>query len=133
MAGGTPSLREFVVLVVDDDADGLAAATQLVEALGCGALAASSCDDALAILGSGAHVDLVLSDVVMPLASGVMLARLVRERRPDLPIVLTTGHPHAIEAVTEIGAIPLIKPYPMERLEAVLAEALHVAREPPPD
>ena len=127
MSDETPSLREFVVLVVDDDPDGLSTATALVEALGCGVLAASSCDDALAILDSGAHVDIVLSDVVMPRASGVMLARLVRERRPDLPIVLTTGYPDAIDAVTEGGAIPLIKPYSMARLEAVLAEALHVA------
>ena len=127
MSDETPSLREFVVLVVDDDLDGLSTATALVEALGCGVLAASSCDDALAILDSGAHVDIVLSDVVMPRASGVMLARLVRERRRDLPIVLTTGYPDAIDAVTEGGAIPLIKPYSMARLEAVLAEALHVA------
>ena len=55
---------------------------------GCSVLKAASCDDALAILDSGAHVDLVFSDVVMPETSGITLARLARERMPGMPIVL---------------------------------------------
>ena len=70
-------------------------------------------------LDSGAHVDLVFSDVVMPKSSGIALARLARERRPGLPIVLATGFPDAIDDVTDSGAIPLIKPYSIPRLEAV--------------
>lgn len=131
MASDAPLLRGFVVLVVDDDADNLALSTMVVESLGCAVLAARSCDEALSILDSGAHVDLVLSDVVMPKTSGVTLARMVRERRPELPIVLATGFPDAVDEVTESGAISLIKPYSIPRLEAVLAEQLHVER--PPD
>ena len=79
------TLKGFVVLVVDDDADSLHLAMTVVESFGCGVLSASGCDDALAILDSGAHVDLVFSDVIMPKTSGVTLARLVRERHPTLP------------------------------------------------
>ena len=96
-------------------------------ALGSGVLVAASSDEALAILDSGAHVDLVFSDVVMPRSNGIALARHVRERYPAMPVVLATGYPDAIDAVTESGAIPLIKPYSISRLEAVLAEQLHVA------
>jgi DNA-binding NtrC family response regulator len=70
----------------------------------------------------------VLSDVVMPGTSGVALARMARERRPGLPVVLATGFPDAVDAVAESGAISLIKPYSIPRLEAVLAEQLHAAR-----
>ena len=122
------ALRGYVVLVVDDDADNLAMSRAAVESFGCSVLAARSCDEALAILDSGAHVDIVLSDVVMPGTSGVALARMARERRPGLPVVLATGFPDAVDAVAESGAISLIKPYSIPRLEAVLAEQLHAAR-----
>lgn len=127
-----PTMRGFVVLVVDDDTDNLELAAQIVESFGCSVLKACSCDDALSILDSGAHVDLVFSDVVMPDTSGVTLARLARERNPGMPIVLATGYPDAIDDVTESGAIPLIKPYTIARLEAVFAEQLRVDSEPPP-
>ncbi len=126
-------LQGFVVLVVDDDADSLETAATVVALFGCSVLRASSYDDALAILDSGAHVDLVFSDVVMPRASGVTLARRIRERLPALPVVLATGYPDAVDAVTESGAIPLIKPYSVPRLAAVFADLLHVDYKPPVD
>jgi DNA-binding NtrC family response regulator len=126
MAVDTPVLRGFVVLAVDDDPDNLAVSKAALESFGCSVLAAKGVDDALAILDSGAHVDVVFSDVVMPKANGVVLARIVRERRPGLPVVLATGYPEAVDSVTESGAISLIKPYSMTRLEAVLAESLHI-------
>jgi CheY-like chemotaxis protein len=126
MTPEAPTMRGFVVLVVDDDADNLELAGRIVESFGCSVLKASSCADALAILDSCAHVDLVFSDVVMPDTSGITLARLTRERNPGMPIVLATGYPDAIDDVTESGAIPLIKPYSIARLEAVFAEQLRV-------
>jgi DNA-binding NtrC family response regulator len=131
MESGTPLLRGFVVLVVDDDADSLATAAALIELLGCSVLRAASGSEALSILDSGAHVDLLFSDVVMPKGDGLALARAVREHRPGLPVVLATGHAGIVDAVSAGGAIPLIKPYSVDRLEAVLAEQLHVPRDPP--
>ncbi len=76
------SLLGFVVLVVDDDADSLNAAMLVIaESFGCGVLSASSCDDALGMLDSGAHVDLVFSDVVMPNKDGVTLAKEPRDNK----------------------------------------------------
>ena len=133
MTRDAQSLHGFVVLVVDDDPDNLEAATAIVESFGCSTLRAASCEEALAVVDSGAHVDLVFSDVVMPKTSVVALARIVRERNPAMPIVLATGHADAIDAVTDSGAIPLIKPYSASRLEAVLAEQLRVNRASPAD
>jgi CheY-like chemotaxis protein len=119
-------LRGFVILVVDDYADNLELSAQVVRSLGCDALTASSSDEALALLDTGTHVDLVFSDVVMPKTSGLALARAARER--GLPVVLGTGYPDAAEEGTDRGVISLIKPYSIQRLEAVFAELLYVDR-----
>lgn len=120
-------LRGFAVLVVDDNADALTAVCVLIgQSFGCAVLSASSYDGALQILDSGAHVDLVFSDVVMPKTDGLALARAIRQRWPDLPVVLTTGFPEAVDSVIESGAIALIKPYSTEQLAAILSEQLHV-------
>jgi len=130
MAEEEPQLRGYVVLVVDDDADSRDAAIGLIETLGCSTLAAASCDEAIAVLDACAHVDLVFSDVVMPKSTGITLARLVRERDPSLPVVLATGYAEAVETATECGAIPLIKPYSIARLAAVLGDQLRVRGAP---
>jgi DNA-binding LytR/AlgR family response regulator len=69
-------------------------------------------------------VDLLFSDVAMPEEDGPTLARRARERRPGIPIVFTTGYTSIVESVIEAGGVTLIKPYSVERLEAVLTERL---------
>jgi two-component system, response regulator PdtaR len=119
-------LRGFVVLVVDDDVDALDTASLLIgESFGCSVLRASSSDGALRILDSGAQVDLVFSDIVMPKTDGLALARVVRQRWPNARVVLTTGLPGAVDSVIDSGAMALIKPYSIEQLAAVFTEQLH--------
>ena len=62
----------------------------------------------------------------MPEEDGLTLSRRARECCPGIPIVLTTGYATLVESVIEAGAVALIKPYSVERLEAVLAEHLRV-------
>ena len=112
------SLRGNVVLIVDDDADSVTALQRLIA-------------EALRVIDSGLHVDLVLADVVMPEMDGVTLAHLIGRRLPSLPIVLVTGRPDVVDSVTERGGIALLKPYSLERLEAVFAEHIVDVPRPP--
>jgi CheY-like chemotaxis protein len=122
-------LRGFVILVVEDDPDTLAAVSYLIsEAFGCRVLRASSVDYALRMIDSGSRVDLVFSDVGMPGVDGLTLAELVRRRRPDLPFVLVTGRPDVVDAALKAGRVALLKPYTVETLAAVFSEQLHVDR-----
>jgi PAS domain S-box-containing protein len=93
-AGGGP----LTVLVVEDqEAVGDLAEAVLADA-GYRVLRASDGPKALAIMAEpeGEAVGLLFSDVVMPGGmSGLDLAREVGARRPDLPILLTTGYAHA--------------------------------------
>ena len=54
---------------------------------------ASNGDEAIAILTSGVPIDLVFTDVRMPGSTdGMALLDFVRRTRPDLPVLMTSGH-----------------------------------------
>jgi CheY-like chemotaxis protein len=54
---------------------------------------AQNAHEALTLLQSRVPVDLVFSDVQLPGAiDGLILARLVRKMRPELKIILASGH-----------------------------------------
>jgi len=118
-------LRGFVVLIVEDDVDSLDTLHTLVRtALGCDVLRASTAVEALAIIDSGARVDLVFSDIMMPGMDGLTLTDEIRKRNPSIPIVLTTGLTTMLEAAIERGAIALVKPYTVDQMSAVFREHL---------
>jgi CheY-like chemotaxis protein len=79
------------ILVVEDDRD-VREPVEVLEGLGYMAVAAESGPLALGLLDGEMAIDVVLSDVLMPDGmSGFQLAREVRDRLPDLAIVLTSG------------------------------------------
>lgn len=81
-----------VVLVVDDDPAVRLVAVRILGNLGYRVLEAS--DGRVAVEEFGhrlAEIDLMLTDVRMPDLDGIELARELRRRRPDLPIVFMSG------------------------------------------
>jgi signal transduction histidine kinase/CheY-like chemotaxis protein len=85
------------ILVVEDDEDVRRYAAQVLRAQGYAVLEASDGAAALALLRSGARVDLVFTDVVMPYMNGRELADAAKRLSRDLKIVFTTGYsPNAI-------------------------------------
>lgn len=121
---GTPqSLREGTrVLLVEDNAQVRAFATDLLQDLGCEVLCAASGDEALECL-EGEDVDVVLTDIVMPGMSGIELASRLRQARPRLPVVLATGYSE--QAAKTSQPLPIIlKPYSGTDLSAALANAI---------
>jgi CheY-like chemotaxis protein len=78
------------VLVVDDDAEICRSLKDLLEEERCCVETAPSGVQALEYL-KDQPVDFVLSDVVMPDMDGYNLYRTVKEKSPDLPVVLMTA------------------------------------------
>jgi DNA-binding NtrC family response regulator len=70
----------------------------------------------------------VLTDIVMPGADGIALAKGLRERRPDLPIVLMTGYSkearHAVGTDMEV----LAKPCAADEIVGALSRAISARR-----
>ena len=55
-------------------------------------LTAANGEEALEVLGSGAAIDLLVTDVVMPLMDGPTMVRQARKTWPDLPILFMSGY-----------------------------------------
>jgi len=85
----------------------------------------------LKLLEGGTKFDLVFSDIVMPGAiDGVGLAREIRSRYSDLPVILTTGYSDAAQAAPP--DLPILrKPFDADLLKDFIEntmEANHAAQ-----
>jgi CheY-like chemotaxis protein len=101
------------ILVAEDDYLIAAGITEYLEECGFQVFAVGSADQAIVEIETGRPVDLIFSDIQMPgRRDGLDLARWVTANRPDLKMILTSGHVAAFEeaeALCNGGFIP--KPY----------------------
>ncbi|CAH2604540.1 Histidine kinase [Rhodovastum atsumiense] len=118
--------RGAQVLLVEDDQEVLDALQFALIDAGFQVVPARDGADALSVLQSGRHLDVVLSDVVLPGGvSGVDVAREARRLQPELPVLLTSGHAGDVlarcGAELEFEVIP--KPCPQAELLSRVATA----------
>jgi CheY-like chemotaxis protein len=104
-----------IILVVEDDPKVLDLTCRILAQAGYGILCAENGESALSLFDEHSDsIDLVLTDIIMPGISGKDLRDQILERRPDVPILFSSGYGIAeIGAkVTLEGAIEIIhKPY----------------------
>jgi PAS domain S-box-containing protein len=123
------------VLLVEDDADVRAAAGAMLEELGYEIVEVASGDQALNVLEAGRRVDIVFTDVIMASGmSGIELAQAIRARRPDLPVLLTSGYTaQKLNPASLDGDLPLLrKPYTLAQLSDALSGLRRGAGRPRP-
>lgn len=112
------------VLVVEDNVDVAEFAVGALRELDYTVVLARNADQALAALEQdAARFHVMFSDVVMPGTNGLDLARNVRSRFPDLPIILTSGYSELLARDPGHGFTLLRKPYSLKQLAAVMTEA----------
>ena len=109
------------VLLVEDEPLIRMLTTDMLDALGFAATEASTGAEALAI-DDGALAGLagLVIDLGLPDQPGEEVARRLRQRRPDLPVILTTGADasNALAGLAGGGpAVALEKPYHFKELE----------------
>lgn len=82
------------LLLVEDDFSTREAMKTLLEDLGYKVLVAADGHEALDIYEPNAdQIELVISDMVMPVMGGVMLYQKLTQRWPDVKMLFVTGHP----------------------------------------
>jgi DNA-binding response OmpR family regulator len=107
------SQPRVAVLIVDDEPVIRGFVCDHLNECGFHAQAVASGDEAARLLGKGAAIDIVFSDVQMPgTLDGYGLARWVMENRPDVPVLLASGNLGQTNAATELCGVQIVpKPY----------------------
>jgi CheY-like chemotaxis protein len=116
------------ILVVDDNAMVLKSVGAQLRSLGYRTIEVDTPREALNVLARNEPLDLLLTDVVMPgEMNGIELARVARERKRDLKVLLTSGYPdlkrNDKSGLTDCQAI-LRKPYRRHELQHAISTAL---------
>jgi CheY-like chemotaxis protein len=123
----TPAEQAHCILVVEDNDDVRELAESVLGIGGYRVLSAPSGERALAMLDEHKDVDLLFTDVIMPGGmNGLQLVERVRQRLPDLPVLLTTGYMDELPNPQRPGERldVLAKPYKHSDLLERIREAL---------
>ena len=118
------------VLLVDDEASTRGPVAERLREMAFRVLEAADGPAALRLLGGGARVDLLVTDVGLPNnINGRQVAEAARERIPGLPVLFITGYAgdHLPPDVEVVG-----KPFALDEL-AQRAQTLLAAARPEPD
>lgn len=119
-------LRPSRVMVVDDDAETLSLLYEIVAKEGFEVETAEDAETALKRLEEW-QPELLITDIHMPGMDGLALLAAVREKEPDIPVVLLTAYGSLKTAVDAIkaGAFDyLSKPFIVEDIRLVVRRAL---------
>jgi CheY-like chemotaxis protein len=122
-AQNRPVTAPCKVLIVDDDSLVMTGTAAMISDLGHTPVEAHSGAEALNLLGSGLKVDVVLTDHVMPVMTGLQLAGYIQEKFPGLPIILATGYAELPIDPLSMGIARLAKPCTQHEI----GEAIHAA------
>ena len=115
-----------LLLFIDDDWSVREMVCPTLKEQGYRVLSAANGAEALALLSQHAReVRVVLTDLAMPVMDGTATLEALRMRFPDLPVIVMSGSLEAGQDRLPAGiAAFLPKPFPLEQLLTVIADAL---------
>jgi CheY-like chemotaxis protein len=123
--------RAALILVVEDEALIRVLIAEELRLEGFSVIEAGRADEALTYVKSGERVDLVFSDIRTPGSlDGLQLAEILRDRYPDIPVILTSGN--APPGLVGIVRAFVPKPYDVTQTIALVSAILaHESRGEP--
>ena len=124
--------RRLSVLLIDDEPLVRTATAEMIRDLGHHVEEAGGGAEALARLGDGLSVDVVITDYMMPGIDGGTLSRRIANTQPDVPVLLITGYTGPTDDILHLPR--LAKPFGQaeiaEALSSLLADDQKVVRFP---
>ncbi|HMK61879.1 MAG TPA: HD domain-containing phosphohydrolase [Dissulfurispiraceae bacterium] len=122
--------KTATILAVDDDPYVLEYVSTLLDEYGYTCIACSNAEDAYQKFIS-IPIDAVLTDIKMPIVSGIDLLEKICLIRTDIPVVLMTAHAEidiAVDAIKKGAFDFIIKPYRSEQLIHSVEKAVKYRR-----
>lgn len=114
-----PAEHSGTALLVDDEELVRASTASMLSELGYQVLEADSADAAAEVMAGDAEIDLLVTDYLMPGATGAELARDARRLRPSLPVLIISGYAEAGGIAPNLAR--LTKPFRQDELAAKIA------------
>jgi PAS domain S-box-containing protein len=117
------------VLVVEDDPSIRLLIIEVLNELGYASLQAADGNAALAVLGSNARLDLMVTDVGLPGINGRQLADIARKHRPNLKVLFLTGYAEHATARSEFlvpGMEMMTKPFAIAELARKIRQIIEM-------
>jgi len=122
------ALQNKSILVIDDDVGMLHALTKVLAGEGCTVAGAASSTVAMEyLLDSNRNLDLIITDIRMPLLDGLEVLDIVKANCPKVPVIVITayGGPKAEAEARRSGAAAYLeKPVDSPKLLEVIYRAL---------
>lgn len=118
------------LLIVDDEKVAMKNLEHVMKKEGYAVTASQSGGNALALLEKQSF-DVVLTDLRMEKVDGMQILRRCRENHPDTEVILITGYAtleSAVEAMKHGAFYYIAKPYRLDEVRKVVAEALEKTR-----
>jgi CheY-like chemotaxis protein len=120
-----------LILVVDDDVRTARLLVRMLREDGFDVELAVDGAAAIGRLGRSPIPDVLVTDIQMPHADGVAVARYARSLRPGLPVLVVTGYPERVPRYPdELDPAPTVlsKPLDYSRLDHELRRVAEIAR-----
>jgi DNA-binding NtrC family response regulator len=114
------------VLLVDDNPIQLSARQMVLNQAGLEVQVATSAESALALLRSlsqAQKIGVVVTDHIMPEATGSEFVRLLRNVNPQVPVIVISGMPEAQQEYEGMNVIFRQKPCPPAELIGLVKDA----------
>ena len=115
--------ERLTLLVVDDDDLVLLSTLAMAEDMGYAVHGVKCAEEALAYIDEGGEADVLITDQAMPGMTGARLTRLLRSRRPGMPIVLASGYAELPELPVP-DMVRLSKPFTKRDLHRAIGDAV---------
>jgi len=113
------------ILVCDDNTAVLEYLCDALSTKGYRVLSATSGPSAISMLGKNESIRLLIVDFLMPEMNGAAVAREVRQRHPQLPILLITGNADPEVTHADLLDVPVLrKPFDRDQLATWVADLL---------
>lgn len=116
------------ILVVDDDKSVCEGVASVLRADGYGVDMVFGGDEAMTFVGKNRYA-LIVVDLMLPGISGLDLLKKIKNKKPDITVIMITGYPSIQTAVQSIklGAFDYIpKPFTPIELRSLVARALEM-------
>ncbi len=118
------------ILIIDDEKSILDLLSVVFKKEGYTVETALSAKTALELIDTNGF-DLILTDIKLPQMSGMKILKHVKEKQPEMPVVMITAYgtiKQAVEALKMGASDYVVKPFNMEELKIIIAQGLESRR-----